>query len=154
MTIFWQMISLGPRHNNRQWCFMIWISLKFDPMDVSDNQTALVQLMASHRSGDKQLSEPLFATLTDVDMQNRISMHMYHKHTSAISIRNVLATSLDYGWYGCGEVTMGLLPDTRDCGLPMRRECQKSFHRHRGLAIPTCITARAWRTGRDAYRYC
>ena len=28
------------------------------------------------------------------------------------------------------------------------------FPRHRGLAIPTCITARAWRTCRDACRDC
>ena len=34
----------------------------------------------------------------------------------------------------------------------MRRECRERFPRQRGLAIPTCITARAWRTCRDAYR--
>ena len=38
---------------------------------------------------------------------------------------------------------MGLLPDTKNCGLRMRRE---RFPRPCGLAIPTCITARAWRT--------
>ena len=32
----------------------------------------------------------------------------------------------------------------------MRRECRERFPRHRRLAIPTCITARAWRTCRDA----
>ena len=42
--------------------------------------------------------------------------------------------------------TMGLLPDTQSYGLRMRREC------HRGLAIPTCIVARASRTCRDACR--
>ena len=41
---------------------------------------------------------------------------------------------------------MGLLPDTQNCGLRMRRECREIFPRHRGLAIPTCITALAWRT--------
>ena len=35
---------------------------------------------------------------------------------------------------------MGLLPDTQNCGLRMRRECWERFSRHRGLAIPTCIT--------------
>ena len=40
---------------------------------------------------------------------------------------------------------MGLLPDIYDCGLHMRRECWERFHRHCELAIPTCITARAWR---------
>ena len=34
----------------------------------------------------------------------------------------------------------------------MRRECRERFPCHRGLAIPTCITARAWRTCRDACR--
>ena len=38
---------------------------------------------------------------------------------------------------------MGLLPDTQHCGLRMRRECRERFPRHRGLAIPTGITARA-----------
>ena len=47
---------------------------------------------------------------------------------------------------------MGLLPDTWNCGLRMRRECRERFPRHSGLAIPTCITARASRTCRDACR--
>ena len=34
----------------------------------------------------------------------------------------------------------------------MRRECWERFSRHRGLAIPTCIKARASRTCRDACR--
>ena len=34
----------------------------------------------------------------------------------------------------------------------MRRVCREHFPRHRGLTIPTCITARAWRTLHDAYR--
>ena len=39
--------------------------------------------------------------------------------------------------------SMDFLPDTYNCGLRMRRECRESFPRHRRLAIPTCITARA-----------
>ena len=50
-------------------------------------------------------------------------------------------------WY-----SMGLLQDTWNCGLRMRRECRERFPRQRGLAIPTCITARAWRMCRDACR--
>ena len=34
----------------------------------------------------------------------------------------------------------------------MRWECRERFPRHIGLAIPTCITARTWRTYRDACR--
>ena len=47
----------------------------------------------------------------------------------------------------------------KNCGLhmPMRRKCRERFPRHRLhskplLAIPACITARAWRTCRDACR--
>ena len=40
---------------------------------------------------------------------------------------------------------MGLLPDTQNGILRMRRECRERFPRHRGLAIPTCITARTCR---------
>ena len=45
---------------------------------------------------------------------------------------------------------MDLVPDTWNYGLRMRRECRECVFCHRGLAIPTCITARVWRTYRDA----
>ena len=54
-------------------------------------------------------------------------------------------------WFPSQNV-MGFLPDTQNCGLRMRRECRERFPCHRGLAIPTCITASAWRTCRDACR--
>ena len=45
-------------------------------------------------------------------------------------------------WYAPERYAfMGLLPDTQNCGLRMRRVCRKRFPHHRGLAIPTCITA-------------
>ena len=47
---------------------------------------------------------------------------------------------------------MGLLSDTQNCGLRMRRERRKRFPRHQGLAIPTCITVRVGRMGPDAHR--
>ena len=52
-------------------------------------------------------------------------------------------------WFAFSPMAMGLLSDTYNCGLRMRRECRERFPHHRGLAIPTCITARAWRTCRD-----
>ena len=45
-----------------------------------------------------------------------------------------------------------LPPDTQNCGFRMSRECRECFPRHRGLAIPACITARVWRMCRDACR--
>ena len=48
--------------------------------------------------------------------------------------------------------TNGLLPDMQNCSLRMCRGCRERFPRRRQLAIPTCITARAWRTCRDACR--
>ena len=45
-----------------------------------------------------------------------------------------------------GTQLMGLLPDMENYVLRMRRECRESFPRHRRLAIPTWITARASRT--------
>ena len=47
---------------------------------------------------------------------------------------------------------MSFLPDAQNCGLRMHRECRKLILYHRELAIPTCITARAWRTCRDVCR--
>ena len=47
---------------------------------------------------------------------------------------------------------MGLLPDTQNCRLCMRRECRERFPHFSGLAIPACITARARRMCRDACR--
>ena len=62
-----------------------------------------------------------------------------------------------YFLWGNGEkskpwLPMGLLRDIQNCRLRMRRECRERFLRYRGLAIPTCITARAWSTCRDACR--
>ena len=50
------------------------------------------------------------------------------------------------------QLSTGLLPDTQNHGLRMRRESREHFPRHLRLAIPTCITARAWRMCRDACR--
>ena len=47
---------------------------------------------------------------------------------------------------------MGLLPDIQNDGLCVCWECREHFLRHRGLAIPACITAHTRRTSRDACR--
>ena len=51
-------------------------------------------------------------------------------------------------------ITMGLLPDTQNCGLRMRRECRERFPRHRlqrkpigsdpGMHHGTCVTHMPW----------
>ena len=54
---------------------------------------------------------------------------------------------------GCLTVSgMGLLPDTKIIGLRMRRGWRERFPRQLMLAIPTYITAHAWRTCREACR--
>ena len=44
---------------NEKFCISIQISLKFVPKGKMDNKSALVQIMAWHRPGDKPLSEPV-----------------------------------------------------------------------------------------------
>ena len=51
-----------------------------------------------------------------------------------------------------GSFSMGILTDTKSSGLHMRRECRERFLRHRSLATPTCIKARAWCTCHGACR--
>ena len=99
---------------------------------------------------------------------------MQHCNTERFWCSKVLHTSLQYTWYIAvwygpilhtaliahmatverwTDVTMGLLPDSQIAGCACA-ECRERFPRHHGLAIPTCITARAWRTCLDECRGC
>ena len=75
-------------------------------------------------------------------------MSMFHqsKHRSAYfkSLSLVSNTPSIY------DHAMGLSPDTQNCGLCMLQERQERFPCQQVLAIPTRITARAWRICRDA----
>ena len=51
-----------------------------------------------------------------------------------------------------GKIDHGPLTRYVKLWMCMRRECRERFPRHHGLAIPTCITVRVWRTCRDACR--
>ena len=53
-------------------------------------------------------------------------------------------------WNKIYKTTVKLLPDTQNCVLRMRRERRECFPSHRGLAIPTSITARSSCTCRYA----
>ena len=80
--------SLRPRQNRRHFAddvfkcnFMnenVWIpikiSLKFVPEGPINNISALVQIMAWRRIGDKPLSEPMMTQFTDVYMRHSASM--------------------------------------------------------------------------------
>ena len=44
---------------------LIGISLKFVPRSLIDNKSALVQVMAWRRTGDKPLPEPMLTHFTD-----------------------------------------------------------------------------------------
>ena len=53
-----------------KFCILILISLKFVPKGQIDNNTALVQVMAWHRSGDKPLYEPMVTQFAHAYMQH------------------------------------------------------------------------------------
>ena len=79
--------TLMPRQNGRHFsddifkCILlnenVWISntvwLKFVPNGLIDNNTALVQMMAWHRIGDKPLSEPMMAYFGDAYMRHPVT---------------------------------------------------------------------------------
>ena len=48
----------------------IKISLKFVPKGPTDNKSALVQVMAWHRTGAKPLPEPMLTQFTDAYMRH------------------------------------------------------------------------------------
>ena len=51
-------------------CFFIWISLKCISKGPIDNKTALVQIMAWCRTGDKPLPQPMLTQFTDAYMRH------------------------------------------------------------------------------------
>ena len=53
---------------NEKFCILIRISLKFVPKGLISNKSALVQVMAWCRTGDKPLPEPMLTQFTDVHM--------------------------------------------------------------------------------------
>ena len=55
---------------NEKFCISINISLKFVPKGQINNNTALVQIMAWRRIGDKPLSEPMLIQPTDAYMRH------------------------------------------------------------------------------------
>ena len=62
--------------------------------------------------------------------------HMSHKKNVS-DIQSTVCFNIE--WKILGQTDwMGLLLDTLNCGLRMRRECRERFPRHSRLAIPTC----------------
>ena len=57
--------------NENAW-ISIEISLKFVPKGALNNILPLYQIMAWHRPGDKQLSEPMMAQFTSLNALNLI----------------------------------------------------------------------------------
>ena len=56
--------------SSEKFCILIKISPKFVPKGLIDNNPALVQIMAWHRTGDKPLSEPMLTQFTDANMRH------------------------------------------------------------------------------------
>ena len=69
------------------------------------------------------------------------------------TVRHYLYTVLNHYVHLCSKA-MGLLPDTQNCSLRMRRECRARFPRHRlqrrplvcdpGMHHDTCVTHVSW----------
>ena len=59
---------------NEKFCILIRISLKFVPKDPVDNKSALVQVMAGRRTGNKLLLEPMPTQFTDAYMWHKGEM--------------------------------------------------------------------------------
>ena len=55
---------------NEKFCIAIQISLKFVPKGQIDYKSALVQVMAWRRTGDKPLPEPMLTQFTDAYMRH------------------------------------------------------------------------------------
>ena len=97
-----------------------------------------------------------FDSTDDTDIVGKVSWYpvmmnwlVVYQHLSGTRFIEIFSAILDGVMQQ--NFNMGLLPDTQNCGLRMRQECREGFPGYRGLAIPTCITARAWRTCRDEY---
>ena len=85
--------SLWPRQNGCHFaddifkCVLlhenVWISntisLKFVPTGPIDNNTALVEIMARHQTGDKPLTEPMMAYFVDTYIRLLTYMHQWIK---------------------------------------------------------------------------
>ena len=55
---------------NEKFCIAIRISLKFVPKSPIDKKSALVQVMAWRRAGDKPLPEPMLTKFNDAYMRH------------------------------------------------------------------------------------
>ena len=55
---------------NEKFCILIRISLKIVFKASIDNKSALVQVMAWRRTGDKPLHEPMMTQITDAYMRH------------------------------------------------------------------------------------
>ena len=71
---------------------------------------------------------------------------LYRRIVASLDPAELITHRYRYGIFTSTWTPMGFLPDTKNCGLRMRRECRERFPRYRRLAIPTCTKARAWCT--------
>ena len=127
------------------WICVLWVN--FDLRSIISHCNGFVKQRCKSR-GIILLTETdariwiTYSSIVNFEMQLLIALEVVREWMSGY-IRSCSV----WMWF-----PMDLLPDTYNCGLCMRRECREHFFRHHGLAIPTCITARAWRTCRDACR--
>ena len=121
---------------------------------VQNSTPALVQIMAWRRSGAKPLSEPMMVSLlthmcvTRPQWVKSGRSGARHRSGSQLIWIKAWAHSFVFNVLSRSYVVMGILI-ARYAKLRVAH-APGTFSRHRGLAIPTCIMARAWHTCRDA----
>ena len=94
-TTFFKWIFL-----NGNVCISINISLKFVPRGPINNTSALVQIMARHRPGDKPLSEPMMV---------RLPTHICVTRPQWVKLNHSLiqvALHRDNPWHGASSITI------------------------------------------------
>ena len=109
--------------------------------------SVLVRIMACRLFVTKPLSKPMLACY-QLDHKKQTSMEFQSKYIFFHSRNCIWKCRLRNGVH----FVHGPLARYANLRVRMRRECRERFPRHHRQAIPTCITARAWRTCRDACR--
>ena len=127
--------SLKPRQNRRYFAddvfkcnflngnvwIQIKISLKFVPKGPINNVSALVQIMAWHRTGNKPLSEPMMTQFNDA----------YMRHSASMTQLSLFTMQCIWAWRKRELFSMMHICDTRSVWV--EQILQEGFYKISGL---------------------